>query len=71
MNPGTNSTVRRLVTLPERLAAMRCLRCEHDWQDIEAAINQYPVPCPVCRRGSTEPVYDVDGKSMPEGWMLS
>lgn len=56
------------VTLPDRMASMRCLNCEHEWQDMDAATNEYPQPCPGCRSFRTETAYDVDGTLMPEGW---
>lgn len=59
----------RLVTIPERMAAMRCLDCGHQWSDLEAATNQYPVACPGCGAHKTEPAYDVDGSLAPAGWM--
>lgn len=58
----------RLITIPERMATMRCLTCKHRWQDMDAATSQYPVGCPKCIVGHTEPVYEVDGTEMPEGW---
>lgn len=50
------------------LDEMRCVDCRHTWRDMDAAVNQHPVPCPQCGRGKTEPTHDADGRHMPRGW---
>lgn len=67
MSPG--QSVSRLITVPERMATMRCLACKYEWPDLEAATSQYPTSCPNCGAHRTEPAYDIDGTLMPEGWM--
>lgn len=69
MTRTQGASVTRLQTIPERMAEMRCIGCGHHWQDLEAACNQYPVNCPNCIVGRTEPTHDPVSGAMPEGWM--